>query len=48
MTPDILRLLDTLTGKSIIKKSIFQYVLDNTKAKVIILLGVYKDRSLKG
>jgi hypothetical protein len=45
---DILRLLDTLTGKSIVKKSIFQYVLDNAKAKVIVLLGVCVDWSLKG
>lgn len=45
---DISRLLDTLTGKHIIKKSIFQYVLDNTKAKVIIPLSVCEDRSLKG
>jgi hypothetical protein len=29
--PDISRLFDTLTGKSIVKNSIFQYVLDNAK-----------------
>jgi hypothetical protein len=46
--PDISRLFDTLTGKSIVKNSIFQYVLDNAKAKVIIPLGVCEDRSLKG
>jgi hypothetical protein len=45
---DILRPFNMLTGKSIIKNSIFQYILDNVKAKVIILLSVCKDRSLKG
>lgn len=46
--PDILGPFDTLTGKSIVKNSIFQYILDNAKAKVIIPLGVCEDRSLKG
>jgi hypothetical protein len=46
--PDISGLFDTRTGKSIVKNSIFQYVLDNAEAKVIIPLGVCEDRSLKG
>lgn len=46
--PDISRPFDTLTSKSIVKNSIFQYVLDNAKAKVIIPLSVREDRSLKG
>lgn len=45
---DILGPFNMLTGKSIIKNSIFQYILDNVRAKVIIPLSICKDRSLKG
>jgi hypothetical protein len=45
IAPDISRFLDVLTGKRIIKKSVFQNVLDDAEAKVIIPLCICKDWS---